>query len=212
MIPGNFWHQLRSWIIIDFFRANSSDLEYFECRIQHSYNTSKNLLLSAVDGIFQFFLGIDQFHYRDGSGIDQFLYDKGIDIKILIFTSLFKTILLSFLWYYRNVNPIMLIFRDGKFSTHHSRQFSIPHSWFSSCGKIKIPHSRGIFISPSLLNHSWGVGNCFSWFLKNFQFLTRGFVARSGIIPSLQISMMGSAQSMPVGEWQRLENPINNSM
>ena len=50
-----------------------------------SYNTSENLLLSAVEGIFQFFLGIDQFHYRDSSGIDQFLYGKGIDIKILIF-------------------------------------------------------------------------------------------------------------------------------
>ena len=34
MIPGNFWHQLRSWIIIDFFRTNSSDLEWFECQFQ----------------------------------------------------------------------------------------------------------------------------------------------------------------------------------
>ena len=34
MIPGNFWHQLRSWIIIDFFRTNSSDLEWFECQYQ----------------------------------------------------------------------------------------------------------------------------------------------------------------------------------
>ena len=34
MIPGNFWHQLRSWIIMNFFRANSSDLEWFECQFQ----------------------------------------------------------------------------------------------------------------------------------------------------------------------------------
>ena len=54
-------------------------------RIEHSYNTSENLLLSAVERIFQFFLGIDQFHYQDGSGIYQFLYGKGIDIEILIF-------------------------------------------------------------------------------------------------------------------------------
>ena len=125
---------------------------------------------------------------------------RELTLKYSFFTTLFKTILLSFLWYCRNVNPIMPIFRDGKFSTHHSRLFSIPHSWFSSCGKIKIPHSRlcrswGIFISPRLLNHSWGIGNCLSWFVKNFQFLTRGFAARSGIIPSLQISIMGLAQS-----------------
>ena len=90
---------------------------------------------------------------------------RELTLKYSFVTSLFKTILLSFLCYYRNVNPIMIIFRDGKFSTHHSRLFSIPHSWFSSCGKIKIPHSRlcrswGIFISPRLLNHSWGIGNC----------------------------------------------------
>ena len=34
MIPGNIWHQLKPWIIIDFFRANSSDLEWFECQFQ----------------------------------------------------------------------------------------------------------------------------------------------------------------------------------
>ena len=43
-----------------------------------SYNTSEHLLLSAVEGIFQFFLGIDQFLYHHGSGIDQFLYRQGI--------------------------------------------------------------------------------------------------------------------------------------
>ena len=72
----------------------------------------------------------------------------------------FFTYLVSFPKLYRNANPIMLICRDGKFPTRHSRHFPIPHSWLSSCGKIKIPHSRlrrswGIFISPRLLSHSW---------------------------------------------------------
>ena len=48
--------------------------------------------------------------------------------------------------------------------TCHSRHFPIPHSWLSSCGKIKIPHSWlrhswGIFISSRLLSHSWGIWN-----------------------------------------------------
>ena len=47
-----------------------------------------------------------------------------------------------------------------KFTTRHERYFPIPHSWLSSCGKIKIPHSQlrcswGIFTSPRLLSHSW---------------------------------------------------------
>ena len=33
-IKGNFWDQKSAWVIIDFFRANSSDLEYFENRYQ----------------------------------------------------------------------------------------------------------------------------------------------------------------------------------
>ena len=84
--------------------------------------------------------------------------------------------LLSFHWYYRNVNPIMLICRDGKFPTCHSRQFPISHAWLSSCGKIEIPHSRlrrswGISISPRLLSHSWGIGISLLWLVVNFQFL-----------------------------------------
>ena len=34
MIKGNFWCQIWALIIIDFFRANSSDLEWFECQFQ----------------------------------------------------------------------------------------------------------------------------------------------------------------------------------
>ena len=34
VIKGNFWHQMSAWIVIDFFRANSSDLEWFECQFQ----------------------------------------------------------------------------------------------------------------------------------------------------------------------------------
>ena len=34
MLISNFWHQKRIWIIIDYFRANSSDLEYFGYHIQ----------------------------------------------------------------------------------------------------------------------------------------------------------------------------------
>ena len=38
----------------------------------------------------------------------------------------------------------------------------MPHSWLSSCDKIKIPHLRlrrswGIFISSRLLSQSWGI-------------------------------------------------------
>ena len=33
-IKGNFWDQKSAWVIIDFFRANLSDLEYFENRYQ----------------------------------------------------------------------------------------------------------------------------------------------------------------------------------
>ena len=40
----------------------------------------------------------------------------------------------------------------------------MPHSWSSSCDKIRFPHLRlrclwGIFISSSLLSHSWKIGN-----------------------------------------------------
>ena len=33
-IKGNFWDQKSAWVIIDFFRANSSDLEYFDNMFQ----------------------------------------------------------------------------------------------------------------------------------------------------------------------------------
>ena len=41
-----------------------------------------------------------------------------------------------------------------KFTTRHERYFSIPHSWLSSCGKIKIHHSyydHSYYKSASLL-------------------------------------------------------------
>ena len=83
---------------------------------------------------------------------------------------------ISFHLLYRNVNPIILICRNGKFSTRHESYFPIPHSWLSSCGKIEIPHSRlrrswGISISPRLLSHSWGIGISLLWLVVNFQFL-----------------------------------------
>ena len=64
-----------------------------------------------------------------------------------------------------NVTPGLERNRDGEnssFVTHGT--FPLPHSWLSSCDKIKIPHSRlrrlwGIFISSRLLSHSWGSGN-----------------------------------------------------
>ena len=62
----------------------------------------------------------------------------------------------------RNVNPIIFGIWDGKNSLFITQGTLIfPHSWLSSCGKIKIPHSRlrrswEIFISPRLLSHSWG--------------------------------------------------------
>ena len=103
---------------------------------------------------------------------------------------------------YGNVTPGLERNRDGENSslvTHGT--FPLPHSWLSSCDKIKIPHSRlrrswGIFISPRLLSHSWGIGKYLSWLVGNFIIpCTRGFAARAGIIPSLQIRMMGLAQS-----------------
>ena len=83
---------------------------------------------------------------------------------------------LSFPFIYGNVNPIREWYRDGKFSTCHSRYFPIPHSWLSSCDKIQIPHLRlrrlwGICISSRLLSHSWGIGKYLSWLVENFQFL-----------------------------------------
>ena len=61
----------------------------------------------------------------------------------------------------RNVNPIILRNKDWKnslFIIQGTLIFS--HSWLSSCGKVKIPHSRlrrswGIFILPQLLSHEW---------------------------------------------------------
>ena len=72
---------------------------------------------------------------------------------------------LSFPLQYENVNPGLERNRDGKnslFITHGT--FMIPHSWLSSCDKIKIPHlplccAWGIFISSCLLSHSWGIWN-----------------------------------------------------
>ena len=71
----------------------------------------------------------------------------------------------KFYFLYGNVNPVLERIRDEKnssFVTHGT--FPIPHSWLSSCDKIKIPHSRlrrswGILISSRLLSHSWGIGN-----------------------------------------------------
>ena len=68
-----------------------------------------------------------------------------------------------------NVTPGLERNRDGENSslvTHGT--FPIPHSWLSSCGKIKIPHLRlrrswGIFISSRLLSHSWGIGKYLLW-------------------------------------------------
>ena len=83
---------------------------------------------------------------------------------------------ISFHLLYRNVNPIILICRNGKFSTRHESYFQIPHSWLSSCDRIKIPHLWlrrlwGIYISSRLLSHSWGIGKYLSWLVENFQFL-----------------------------------------
>ena len=33
-IKDNFWDQKSAWVVIDFFRANSSDLEYFDNMFQ----------------------------------------------------------------------------------------------------------------------------------------------------------------------------------
>ena len=92
------------------------------------------------------------------------------------YSSFWKTIVWSFHYQYRNVNPFMESFRDEKFTTRHKRHNPIPHSWLSSCGKIEIPHSRlrrswGISISPRLLSHSWGIGISLLWLVVNFQFL-----------------------------------------
>ena len=69
----------------------------------------------------------------------------------------------KFSFTYGNANPILEKIRDeqnSSFVTHGT--FPLPHSWLSSCDKIKIPHSRlrrswGIFISSRLLSHSWGI-------------------------------------------------------
>ena len=82
---------------------------------------------------------------------------------------------------YGNVTPGLDRNRDGENSslvTHGT--FPIPHSWLSSCDKIKIPHSRlcrswEIFISSRLLRHSWGIGNV--PFVTREEFVFPSFVA-----------------------------------
>ena len=103
---------------------------------------------------------------------------------------------------YGNVTPGLERNRDGENSslvTHGT--FPIPHSWLSSCDKIKIPHSRlrrswGIFISSRLLSHSWGIGNV--PFVTCEEFVFPSFVAsplmRENPIP---ISLQTGSGSFP---------------
>ena len=104
----------------------------------------------------------------------------------------YKLLFQSFHFIYGNVNPIRERYRDGKFPTSHSNYFPISHSWPGSCDKIKISHSR--------LHRSWGI---YIWevpFVICWEILIRSFATRAGIITSLNLSLMGLAQSYFI--WQ----------
>ena len=91
----------------------------------------------------------------------------------------------------RNVNPIIFGIWDGKNSLFITQGTLIfPHSWPSSCGKVKIPHSQlrcswEIFVSPRLLSYSWG--NINVPFVIHREFL---------IIPSQILKMIGLVHSI----------------
>ena len=101
-----------------------------------------------------------------------------------------------------NVTPGLERNRDGEnssFVTHGT--FPLPHSWLSSCDKIKIPHSRlrrswGIFISSRLLSHSWGSGNV--PFVTHEEFYFPIFVASPLIWENpIPISLQTGSSSLP---------------